>query len=147
MRVQPEALDQLGASRSIDAAPHPGQQVDDLAAGQGWPQRDIAGHIGDLTVQGDGIGPRVASQYPHRPAVTAGQAEQDPDGGGLAGTIGAEEAVHLTLAHGHVESVQRLRAAESFTQALDFDRIHVSAPFRRARKASYITESVSRPWV
>ena len=50
VRVEFEALDQLGAALFVDAAAHAGQQVDGLAAGQIRPQRDIAGNIGDLAV-------------------------------------------------------------------------------------------------
>ena len=121
VRVEVEALDQLGAARFVDATAHAGQQVDGLAAGQRRPQRDIARHVGDLAVQFDGVGPRIAAQQPHAAAVGLHQAQQDADGGRLAGAVGAEEPVHLTFAHRQVEAVQRPHRTEVLGQAADFD--------------------------
>ena len=121
MRVQVEALDQLRATVLVDAAAHAGQQVDGLAAGQRRPQRDIAGHISDLAVQRDGVGPRVAAEQPHAAAVGLDQTQQDPDGGRLAGAVGPEEAVHFALAHAQVEAVERPNRAEVLCQIADFD--------------------------
>ena len=55
----------------VDAAAHAGQQVDGLAAGQRRPQRDIAWHVGDLAVQRDGVGPRVAAEQSQRCRASA----------------------------------------------------------------------------
>jgi hypothetical protein len=106
VRVELEAFDQLGAALLVDAAAHPGQHVDGLAAGQVRPQRDIAGHVGDLPVQFDRIAPGVAAQQAHRACVGFHHTQQDADRGGLSGAVGAEEAVHLTLAHGQCQPVE-----------------------------------------
>ncbi len=94
-RVEVEALQQLGAAPGVEAAAEPAEQVDDLAAGQVGPQRDVAGHVREAAVQFRGVAPRVAAEQPGGAGVGAQQPEQDPDGGGLPGAVGPEEAVHL----------------------------------------------------
>jgi hypothetical protein len=44
-------------------------------------------------VEGDRVPPGVAAEQPGRPGVGPQQAEQDAEGGGLPGPVGAEEAV------------------------------------------------------
>jgi hypothetical protein len=94
------------AAARVEPAAQPAEQVDDLAAGEVGPQRDVAGHVRQPPVQRGRVAPRVAAQQPRGTPVGAQQAQQDPDGGGLAGSVGAEEAVHLPGAHGEVEPVQ-----------------------------------------
>ncbi len=74
--------------------------VEALAAAQPWPQRDVAGHGGELAVQPGGVVPRVGVEQPDVAAIGADQAEQDADGVGLAGAVGTEEAVDLAGADG-----------------------------------------------
>jgi hypothetical protein len=49
----------------------------------------------------------LAAEDGHPAAVRLDQAEQRPQGGGLARPVGPEEAVHLALLHDHVEAVER----------------------------------------
>ena len=128
VRVELEAVDQFGASLLVDAAAHAGQQVDGLAAGQVRPERDIARDIGDLAVQVDRVGPGVAAQQTHGPAVGFHHAQQDPDGGRLSGSVGSEEAVHLALADRQLQAVERARLAESLCQFVDLNRLHLIPP-------------------
>jgi hypothetical protein len=67
-------------------------------------------------VQLGGVAPRVAAEQLGVPGVGAQQPEQDADGGGLAGAVGPEEAVHLAGGDGQVEAVQRARRAERLVQ-------------------------------
>ncbi len=120
-RIEVEPLDQLGAPLLVDAAAHPGQQVDRLPTGQRRPQRDIAGHIGHLAVQRDGVGPRVAAEQSHRSRVGARQAEQDADRRRLTRAVGPEEAVHLAIGDGQVEAVKGAHRAEVLRQPPDLD--------------------------
>ena len=122
MRVEFEAVDQLGASGLVDAAAHAGQQVDGLAAGQVRPECDIAWHIGDLAVQGDRVGPGVAAQQAHGSAVGFHHAQQDPDRRRLPGAVGPEETVHLALANRQLEAIERPGLTESLCQIVDLDR-------------------------
>src|SRR5690606_16208621 len=101
-----ETFAEFGPSARIEAAPEPAEQVDDLAAAEGGPQGHVAGYVGETAVQAGGVPPRIAAEQRHRSAVGAQQTQQDPDGGGLAGAVGAEETVHLARGHGEVEAVQ-----------------------------------------
>ncbi len=120
-RIQIEPLAQLGAARAIQSAAEPGEQVDGLAAGQVRPEVDVAGDVGQSAVQCDGIAPRVAAEQPHRTRVGAQQAEQDPHRGGLARSVGAEEAVHLAGCDCQVQSVQGAGTAERLDQSVRRD--------------------------
>ncbi|NYH51241.1 hypothetical protein HNR06_000830 [Nocardiopsis arvandica] len=104
--VQVEPLDQRVAPGGVRAAAQAAEQVDDLTAGEVGPQLHVARHVGQPAVQCDGVAPRVAAEHRGGAAVGADEAEQDPDGGGLARAVGAEEAVDLSGTHGEVEAVQ-----------------------------------------
>jgi hypothetical protein len=78
-------------------------------------------------VQRDGVAPRIAAEQADTAGVGAEQAEQDADGGRLAGPVRPEEAVHLAGLHLEVEPVQRPRRSERLDQAADADggrRVH-----------------------
>jgi hypothetical protein len=113
----------------LSSPPQPAEQVDHLAAGQVRPQRHVAGHVRQPTVQRDRVVPGIAAEQPGRAGVGAHQAEQDTDGGGLPGTVGAEEAMHFTGPHGQVESVQGAHLPERLDQSVGPDRLgHRCAP-------------------
>ncbi len=105
-RVELEAFGQVLPALGVQAAAQPAQEVDDLAAGQARPQGDVAGDVGQPAVQGHGVAPRVTAEQFGVARARAQQAEQDPQGGGLARAVRAEEGVHLTLADGQVQAVQ-----------------------------------------
>jgi hypothetical protein len=73
-------------------------------------------------VQLGGVAPGVAAEQPDLSRVGPQEAEDDPDGGGLAGAVGAEEAVHLAGGDGEVEPVERPRPPEGLDQTRDGDR-------------------------
>src|SRR5262249_43598137 len=114
--VELEALDQLVAAPGVGATAQTCEQVDDLAAGQVGPQVHVTGHICQPLVQGDGVGPRIAAEHRSLSAVGLEQAEEHPDGGGLARAVGPEEAVDLPAADCQVQSVERAGLAESLRQ-------------------------------
>jgi hypothetical protein len=99
-RVEVEALQHLCAAGLLQPAAHPGEHVDDLAAAEVRPGRDVARDVGEAAVQGRCLAPRVAAEHGRRAGVRPQQSEEHPDGGGLAGPVGAEEAVHLALLDG-----------------------------------------------
>jgi hypothetical protein len=120
-RVQVEQLQQLGPALGVQPAPQPAQQVDDLAAGQGRPQGHVPGHIGQPAVQGDGVTPGVAAEQLGGAGVGPQQPQQDPDGGGLAGAVGAEEPVHLAGPDLQLQPVKGAGGAEGLDQPRDRD--------------------------
>ena len=70
-------------------------------------------------MQFDRVVPRVQTQYVDVPGIGAEQAENDPDRGGLAGAVRAEESGHLTGLHGQVETVECLHLTEGLVQLLN----------------------------
>ena len=81
-------------------------------------------------MQLDRVAPRVAAEQPDRAGVGAQQAEQDADGGGLAGAVRAEEAVHLSGGDRQVEPVEGLGGAEGLVQPLNVDDVvHDRRPY------------------
>jgi hypothetical protein len=63
-----------------------------------------------------GIAPGVAAEHGGLAGVGLEQAEQDPQGGGLARAVRPEEGVHLTGPDGQVQAVQGGRPAERLAQ-------------------------------
>ena len=62
------------------------------------------------------VAPRVAAEEPDAAAVGAQQPEQHPDRGGLAGAVGAEEAVHLARRGLQVEPVEGRKSPNRLTR-------------------------------
>jgi len=81
------------------------------------------------------------------------QSGQDPDGGGLTGAVGAEQAEDLAFRNREIYASQRLDVAEGFAQALHIDnrcRRHpsspaVSYPISATRSAPFSSHRVSSP--
>ena len=92
------------------------EKVDDLAAGEVGPERDVAGNVGQAAVQGLDVVPRVAAQEGDGAGVGADEAEEDADGGGLPCAVRAEEAVHLAGLHLEVEAVESDGRSEGLAQ-------------------------------
>jgi hypothetical protein len=67
-------------------------------------------------MEGDGVAPRVETEHLGPARVGPQEAEQYPDGGGLAGAVGPQEPVHLAGCHGEIEAVERTRGAERLHQ-------------------------------
>src|SRR6185437_13294210 len=96
--------------------------VDRLSPGQARPERDVAGHVCEAPVQGHRVTPGVRAEQAYLAGVRAQEAEQHADGGGLAGAVRAEEAVHLAPLHPQIQAVEGARAPEVLAQPGDLDR-------------------------
>jgi hypothetical protein len=59
----------------------------------------------------------VVAEHPHRAGGRLGEAEQQPDERGLAGTVGAQEAEGDATRHGEVDAVERRAHAEPLAEA------------------------------
>ena len=92
-------------------------------------------------MQVGGLGPRVAAEEPHLAGVLADQPEQDPQGGGLPGAVGPEEAVHLPRDHRQVEAVERAGAPERLDQTAYVDDRVGAAHARHSTLLSIFPES------
>jgi hypothetical protein len=103
------------------------------------PEGDVAGYVGETPVQPGRVPPRIAAQQPGLAAVGPEQAEQNPQRGGLAGAVRAEERVHFAGPDSQVKAVERADRTEPLLQPVDLDRVHrnrgVETPdFRPGRK-------------
>ena len=103
------------------AAPQAAEQVDRLAAGEVRPDRDVARHVRDATVQCGGLGPRVAAEERRLASRRTGQPQQDAERGGLPGAVRSEEAVDLAGVDREVESVEGDGAPEPLLEASGAD--------------------------
>jgi hypothetical protein len=104
---------------------HPARQV--------RPQADVAGDVRQAAVQRDRVVPGVGVQQAGDAAGGAEQAEQDADGGGLAGAVGAQEAVDLAGADLQVQPVEGSCGPKVFTSpeieiAVDIESVTASSP-------------------
>jgi len=88
---------------------------------------DPAGRVGELA-----IGPAADGG---RAGVGGDQAEEHPEGGGLAGPVGAEEAGHRPRLDLEAELVDGEHVAETFGESLDTDGRHGRGLLRRVRLA------------
>ena len=94
-RVELEPLAHLVTPGGVVAAVHAAEQVEHLAAAQGRPGRELAGHERQAPVRLVALGPRIETEHARRARARLGQTEHGPDGRGLPGTVRAQEAVDL----------------------------------------------------
>src|SRR5262249_12152225 len=87
--------------------------------------------------------PRITAEEARGAGIGAQQAEQDPQGRRLAGTVRSQEAVHLTVGHGQVQPIQRARLAEVLDQARHFD-CHSHASYHTLNSENH--ENSERTW-
>ena len=69
--VQLEALDQAGSPPRVEPAAKPSQEIDHLTAGEGGPQRHVAGDVRQTPVQIHSIEPRVTAKEADGPGIGA----------------------------------------------------------------------------
>ena len=90
---------------------------DQLARAHDGRQRDFLHHDADAPARFDVL--RVLAEQLGRAAIGTLQAEQQGDGGGFAGAIGAEQGEQLAAVHREIETVERGDLAEAFVRALE----------------------------
>jgi hypothetical protein len=103
-RVQVQALAQLVGEATVAQAAEVGDVVHQLPAGQVLIQGQLAGQVADAAADLQAVGAAVHPQDLGPPAGGPDQVEQQPDGGRLAGAVGAEEPEHLARPHGQVQA-------------------------------------------
>ena len=116
-----QGVDPLAARRARQAL-HAGEEQQVLAHAEVLVQRELLGHVPHPPPQGLGL--RRDAQAEHLDLAGAGgqQPAQHADGGGLPGSVRAEEAVHRRARHRQVDRVDRLQRAEALAQATRADR-------------------------
>ena len=91
------------------------------AAGEPAVERGVARHVAGPTVHGPRLAPGVVAQHPGLPRRRPQQPHQQPQGGGLAGAVGAEVAEDLARPEGQVDVRERDGAAEGLAESPQLD--------------------------
>ena len=128
--AETELLEQLGAALlggfAVDAV-QLGQEnklVQDLFLAV---QAAFLGHVADAAA---GVVVKRVPVEEHLARIGGEHTEGDAHRGGLAGAVGADEAVHLAVVDGKTHAVEGLDVAEALVQVLDFDSCHFSSSLR-----------------
>lgn len=128
--TEAEFLEQLGAallgSLAVDAV-QLGQKDQLLQNLFLAVQAALLGHVADAAT---GVVVKRSPVQEHLARVGGEHAEGDAHRGGLAGAVGADEAVHLAVVDGETHAVEGLDAAEALVQVADFDCGHLSSSLR-----------------
>ena len=93
-----------------------GQRPADLKRGEEFVKAGFIEHHADLLLDGALILPIVQAENPDCPLVTADEAENEFDGGGFAGAVGADQAGDGARLHMEVRDIQ-LKTAVPFFQS------------------------------
>lgn len=72
-------------------------------------------------MQRDGVTPRIVVEHAYLAPGLAGEAEQDAQGGGLAGAVRSEETVHPAGVDVEVETVEGVDVAVALGEAGGMD--------------------------
>ena len=120
-----EFVDALARLRLAEPL-HGRQEFEVLAHAQVLEQREPLGHVADPPAQRLGLLRDAQAQHLDLALARRQQAAQHADGGGLAGAVGAEEAVDLRARHVEVDVVDRDQRAEAAGQPARADRRRVA---------------------
>ena len=94
-----------------------------LAAGEvGVDRRELARHA-DAAAHGVGVLHDVTAQHLGSPGIGEQHGGQHPHGGGLAGTVGTEQAEHGSLRHLEIHAVEGDDVTEPLLEAFHDDRV------------------------
>jgi len=121
--VEGEALDEVPLGGDIVGSTEPGEDVEDLLSGEVAPQGDVAGDVGDPPRDLRRVCAGVQAEDAHIACGAAVEAEEDADSRGLAGSVGAEEAVDCTGLDDEVEPVDGAEPAERLNEPMALDGV------------------------
>ena len=129
LRFMPDDSVAMGRSRSMSKrrarssmsplhrlTAQPAEELDELTAGHVLVQAQLARQVGDVAAGGDAVAPAVVAGDAGRPGGGPQEAQEQAQGRGLAGAVGAEQAEHLARRHVQVEVVEGAEAAVVFRQ-------------------------------
>src|SRR3970040_217253 len=100
---------------------HARDELQVLAYGEVFPQREALRHVADLALDGRGLAQDVVVQAGAFARVGLEQPAQHADGGGLAAAVRTEEAVDLSLRHLQGQVLDHGAVTEGLGQALGVD--------------------------
>ena len=95
--------------------------VDVLARAQALVQAARIRQDAEASAHRDRIDRRIDAVHQHLPGVGFHQGVQHPQGGGLAGAVGAEQPGDLAVAGGEADAVDGFHLAEGLVQVPDLD--------------------------
>ena len=98
LEVAVQALGELGDVVPVHAAAQVGEVAQRLAAGEVRVEAQLAGQVAAARLDRQGLAAAVPAEHESAAGRRPDQVQQDPDGGGLAGPVGAEEAEDLAAA-------------------------------------------------
>jgi hypothetical protein len=121
-KIQLQPLCQLTDALRVDAAAYPGEQTDDVSGRDGRELHQLARQVPDGLFDLQTVAAAVESQQGRGSPVGANEVHQQPDRGGLAGPIGADESEGLTRWHDQIEVEHPVAAAVVLGQPSRDDR-------------------------
>src|SRR5204862_742301 len=104
-------------------AVHPAEEADVLVHGQVLVERETLRHVADAALDAFRIAPHVGAAYDGGARGGPQQSAQHADGGGLAGTVAAEEAEDLAGAHVERHVIDGHEVAEALREIADLDGV------------------------
>ena len=119
--VEIKPLDQALQIRLVDSAAQVREVLEDLPTREIGIQRGLAGYVADQPLHLDGLPPAVEARDPRRAGIGAEQRHQDANRRGLACTVGAEKAEHLTFPDLERDVDDAPLVAITLGKPLDFD--------------------------
>src|SRR4029077_5877937 len=117
-------------------------ELEVLTHGEILVEAEALRHVTDAALDLFGLGAQIEAEAGALPAVRREQPAQHADGRGLAGAVGAEEAVDRAAAHLHGKIAHHRPAVEPFGQAVDVDH----DVGRRHRAACAVVSSTLTGW-
>ncbi len=101
----------------------PSQELQVLLPREVQVEMDLAGQITDPGLHLEPPAGDLEAEHTGRPGSGPQQSGEETQGGGLAGPVGAEEAVHPALGNGQLQAVHGNRGPEAFGEAPSSDDV------------------------
>ena len=92
-------------------------------------KREFLGHVADLALYAEALGPQIVAQHAPFALVGREQAAHDADRRRLAGAVRTEETDDFAFGHVHRDMVDDGLVAEALDEVSDFDGGHGPVPF------------------
>ena len=109
----------------------PGDEVEVLADGEVFVEREALGHVADFQLDAIGLADHVVAEAGAAAGIGTEQAAEHADGRGLARAVRPEESDDLAAVHVEIDMIHHHLAREGLGQVLDRDdrsAVHDPAP-------------------
>ena len=98
-----------------------GLQLQELAATEDLVDRHLLGHVAQLLAGSTRIGYRIDSSDLHRAGIGGQQGAENPQAGGLASTIGAEQAIEAAGRHVQAHPIEGLQVPIALAELIELN--------------------------